>query len=128
MSTPEAQLLGGQHDTINIPSPSDAPSSGEIIKLVDNRVAIVTGLNLSTVTTGDKIAVVVSGPVRVAKALATDLSSANDPYWDISANAAVASGSAGTGDPALGMKIAGGTTSDTFIDVDLNAPAGTAAS
>ncbi|MGB0768985.1 MAG: capsid cement protein [Phycisphaeraceae bacterium] len=124
MPTPEATLLGGEHTTVSITLSADA-ASGEVIQLGDLRAAIVTGLNATQgLKSGDKAQVITRGPIRLKKALATDLSSTNAIYWDESGNLAIA-GPGATGDFLAGRKIGGGTTSDTYVDVDLNAPAGT---
>lgn len=124
MATPEATLLGGEHQTIPYTLTANAVS-GELIKLSDDRMAVVTGLDANALQSGMTTQVVVGGPVRVYKASATDLSSAKNPYWDVTANAAIAVGSAEAGDVLLGTRIGGGATGQTFVDIDLNAAVGT---
>ncbi len=105
MALPKVTLLDGVHSTLQIPAPADAPSTGDILKLADNRVAIVTGLNLANIKTGDPIAVVVSGPVRFTKASNKVFTAGTRPFWDISANVPLPAGDGGlaAGDPFLAV-------------------------
>lgn len=125
MNLPEARLLGGDHDTIPFTLTADA-TCGEIIKLPDDRAAVVLGLNDTTaLVSGDPAQVAVRGPVRIKKAAGVDLSGQQNIYWDVSANTAIATGSAATGDFIAGTRIGGGASAETFVDIDLNAGVGT---
>lgn len=121
---PEATLLGGEHTTIPHTLTADA-TSGEVIKIDDNRAAVVTGLNATQgLKDGDPAQVVTRGPVRLRKAAGLNLSATNDIFWDVSGDTAIA-GPGASGDIRAGRRIGGGTATDDFVDVDLNAPAGT---
>lgn len=123
----EAMKLGGEHTTIPTTLTADA-ASGEIIKLADNRAAVVAGgLNAEALKSGTPCQVITRGPIRIKKATGVTLASGR-AYWDISANTAITVGSAATGDMDCGQIIGGGASADDFVDVDLNSPAGTAAS
>jgi predicted RecA/RadA family phage recombinase len=124
MAQPEARLLAGHHEVINVPAPG-AVTSGEVLKLADNRVGIVTGLNLGGVVSGDPIAVAIEGPVRLPCASGVTFSAGARAYWSISGNTVVVVGSAATGDPDLGPVIRAKTSGQLTVDVDLNAAAGT---
>lgn len=126
MPTPEATLLGGSHDTIQIPATADH-TSGEVINLggADDRAAIVTGLNATALTTGSEIAVIVSGPVSLASASGVTFAAGARVYWDLSANTAIPAGSAAAGDFDCGPAIRAKASGQLVVQVDLNARAGT---
>lgn len=126
MSQPEARLLAGEHDVINVPAPG-AVTSGEVIKLADNRAAVVTGLDLANVVSGAPIAVATDGPVRLPSASGVTFSAGARVYWDVSANTAIAAGSAAAGDFDCGPAIKAKVSGQLSVDVDLNAAAGTVA-
>lgn len=128
MSAPEATLLAGTHREINIISPKAAPTSGEVLVLSDNRIGIVQGLNLASITTADKISVVVGGPVRLPKASAKVCAAGSRPFWDVSGNTVLPAADGGREDGVdaeVGTVIGGGANGQTFVDVDLNAVSGT---
>ena len=128
MATAEAKLLAGHHDVINIESPKAAPASGEVLVLADNRVGVVTGLNLADIVIGDKIAVAVSGPVRLPIASAKVVAAGTAPFWDVSGNTVLPVADGGLEndvDAVVGTSIKGSANGVTFVDVDLNAAAGT---
>lgn len=98
-------------------------SSGEIIKLDDDRAAVVAGLQAKA--SGDAVTAYTSGVFNVPAASAVTFSKGDAVYWDASEDTAIAQGSAATGDFYLGLADAAKTDGQTTVAVDLNKAGGT---
>lgn len=120
----EAIKLGGIHHTIPHIATANH-TSGEVIKLADDRAAVVVGgLDATQLQSGKKIAVAVTGPFRITKDQSEVIALGAEVFWDISEQLPI-TGPGATGDYRVGPCIGGGANGQDFVEVDLNAPAGT---
>lgn len=91
--------------------------SGEIIQLDDGRAAVVN--TARAITSGDPAVARTDGIYRVDCAAATEFALGDAVYWDSSASQAVASPGA-SDDPYLGTAVRASSSSEAFVEVDLN--------
>lgn len=102
---------------------SGALASGEIIKLADDRAAVVAGLQAKA--SGDAYAVYTSGVFDVVSASAVEFAAGEAVYWDASENTAIVVGSAAVGDFVVGLAVEAKAAGALVVTVDLNAVGGT---
>ncbi len=102
---------------------SAALTSGEVIKLADDRAGVVAGLK--GFDSGEQATAYTKGVFEVDKA-AVEITEGTQVLWDVSANNALPAGSGtlATGDFQIGLAVATAASGAAKVVVDLNAPSG----
>lgn len=103
-------------------TPATAKTAGDVVKLDDNRAAVV----ITDLAASEKGAVYVDGVFDVDSASATTVAIGGEVYADISdSNKIIPTASKATGDFLAGVALVAKAAAELTCRIDLNAPRGT---